>query len=431
VSPELVGALGLVLLIVFLFSGMWIGITMGVIGFVGYVYLSGIDSAFAVLGTTPYSTIAFYPLAALPLFILMGAVVSTTGVAGDLYSTAYKWVGQLRGGLAMATCVACGGFAAICGSSMASLITMGKVALPEMKRYNYDPRLATGCVAAGSTVGILIPPSIAFIIYGILTEQSVGHLFMAGIIPGILEVLFYIAIIMILSRVNLRMGPPGPKTSFREKIVSLKNTWAMIVLFLLVIGGIYGGIFTPTEAGAVGAFGAMIITLISRRLTFKNLGASILDTAQSAAMLMLLIVGAFIFMRFLAISKLPFLLAGTAAQLPLHPLGILVCIIIFYIIIGMFMDVMAAILLTVPIIYPLTVALGFDPIWFGVIVVRIIEIGLITPPVGMNVFILSGATEIPVGTIYRGVLPFVMADFLHVALLVAFPVISLFLPSMM
>jgi C4-dicarboxylate transporter DctM subunit len=430
-SPELLGFIGIIVLIVLIFMRIWIGAAMALVGFLGYGYLSGWENAFVMSGTEPYSNIAFYPITVIPLFILMGAVVSNTGVAGDLYNTAYKWLGRLRGGLAMSTVVACAGFAAICGSSAATAATMGKVALPEMKKYNYDEKLASGSVAAGGTMGILIPPSMGFILYGILCEVSIGKLFMAGIIPGILEAAFYMATIFLLCRLNPRMGPPGPGTSIKEKVFSLKNTWAMIALFLLVMGGIYMGVFTPTEAGAIGAFGAIVISFIGRKLTWSTLRASIVETAQTTAMIVFMIVGAFILMRFLAISNLPRILGELVAGLPVSRMWILIAIIFMYIILGCFLDVYAAIILTLPIIFPAILALGFDVIWFGVILVRIMEIGLITPPFGLNIFILASVTDVPIGTMYRGIVPFVIADFAHVALLVAVPSLSLFLPQTM
>lgn len=430
-SPESIGFIGIIVLIVLIFMRIWIGATMAFIGFLGYGYLTGWKYAIVMAGTEPYSNIAFYPITVIPLFILMGAVVSNTGVAGDLYNTAYKWLGKLRGGLAMSTVWACAGFAAICGSSAATAATMGKVALPEMKKYNYDEKLATGCIAAGGTMGILIPPSMGFILYGILCEVSIGKLFMAGIIPGILEAVFYMITIFFLCRFNPQMGPPGPGTSAMEKIISLKNTWAMLCLFLLVMGGIYMGIFTPTEAGSIGAFGAIIISFVGRKLTWSNLRGSIVETAQTTAMIVFMIVGAFMFMRFLAISKLPFALGELVAGLPVSRMWILIAIIFMYIILGCFLDIYACIILTVPIIFPAILAMNFDVIWFGVILVRIMEIGLITPPFGLNIFILASVTDVPIGTMYRGIVPFVIADFAHVALLVAVPSLSLFLPQTM
>jgi C4-dicarboxylate transporter DctM subunit len=431
VSSELIGVIGIVVLIIIIFMRIWIGAAMVLIGALGYGYLVGWDHILVVAGTEPYSDIAFYPITVIPLFILMGAMVSNTGVSSDLYNTAHKLIGQFRGGLAMATVGACAAFAAICGSSEATAATMGKVALPEMKRLNYDEKLATGSVAAGGTMGILIPPSMGFILYGILCDVSIGKLFMAGIIPGVLEAVFYIAAIWLICRLNPRLGPPGPRTSLKEKIFSLKNTWSMLALFMLVMGGIYMGVFTPTEAGAIGAFGAIVICFVGRKLTWANLRGSVVETAQTTAMIVFIIVGAFIFMRFLAVSRLPTMIGELVAGLPVARLWIIIAIIVMYIILGCFLDVYAAIILTVPIIFPVVLALGFDPIWFGVIMVRVMEMGLITPPMGMNVFILSAVTDVPIGTIFRGVVPFIIADFCHVALLVAIPALSLFLPTNM
>jgi len=430
-SPEYIGLIGVGFLVVLLFMRMWVGLAMAVLGFLGYAAITSIKNALLVAGSVPYSALANEAVAAVPLFILMGVVVSNTGVSGDLYHAAYKWLGQLRGGLAMSTVVACGGFAAMSGSSAATAATMGKVALPEMKKYNYDEKLSTGAVAAGGTIGILIPPSMGFILYGILTEESIGKLFMAGIIPGILEILFYIAVIFILCRSNATLGPAGPQIGFMEKVAALKYTWAMLVLFLLVMGGIYGGWFTPSEAGAIGAFGAIVISAVSRKMTRENLVTSILEAARTTAMIVLIIAGAFIFMKFMAVSRLPSWLADFVAGLQLPPMVIMLLILLLYIILGMFLDIYAAILLTLPILFPVIVSLGFDPIWYGVVMVRVMEVGLITPPMGLNVFILAGATNTPLGIIFRGIVPFLIADILHIALLVAFPGISLFLVRMM
>jgi tripartite ATP-independent transporter DctM subunit len=423
--------IGVLLLVVLLFMRVWVGTVMAVVGFAGFAYITSFKGALQIIGVVPFSTIANETVASVPLFILMGVIVSNTGVATDLYRTAYKWLGQLRGGLAMATIMACGGFAAISGSSQAAVATMGKVALPEMQKYKYDARLATGVITAGGTIGILIPPSMGFILYGILTEESIGKLFMAGIIPGLLEIAFYIAVVFILCRRNPKLGPAGPKTSFSEKVASLRYTWAMLVLFLLVMGGIYGGWFTPTEAGAIGAFGAIVISALARKFTGRNFIASLLEAAQTTAMMVLILASAFIFMKFMAVSRLPDLLAGYIGSLSFSPMIILLLIILLYILLGMFLDGPSAIVLTLPVLFPVILALGFDPIWYGVIMVRVIEVGLITPPMGMNVFILAGVTNEPLGTIFRGIVPFFIADLFHIALLVSFPGISLFLPQAM
>ena len=361
----------------------------------------------------------------------MGIVTANTGIGEDLYRAAHTWVGHLRGGLAIATTSACAALAAICGNSMAGTITMGRVAVPEMKRYKYDESLATACVATGGTLGFLIPPSLGFILYAILTEESVGKLFMAGILPGVLLTALIILVIIIMGRLRPNAMPPGPSTSFREKIRSLRYTWAMLALFLLVIGGIYGGIFTPTEAGAVGAFGAIIISAIGRRLTRQNLLASLFDTVRTAGMIVTIIMGAYIFNRFLCISELPFTLSETVGALPLNRYTIFAIIILLYILLGMFMDIIPAIVLTVPILVPVIIALGFDPIWYGVIMILVMEMGMITPPIGMNVFILAGVTGTPIGTIFRGVWPFVAAELACIIILTCFPQIALFIPGMM
>ncbi len=430
-SPEAVGMIGVGAVVFLLIARMWIGLAMALVGFLGLTYLRGVSGAFGVLGTVPYKYVAFYPMSAIPLFIFMAMVISNTGISSSLFKTAHTWLGQLRGGLAMAGILASGGLAAIMGDSVAEVVTMGQVAVPEMRKYAYDDKLASGSIAAGGTLGILIPPSLGFILYGILTEQSVGLLFMAGILPGILLTLLFIITVWVVTIIRPNAGPPGPRTGFGEKIVSLKGTWPMLLLFLLIIGGIYAGIFTPTEAGGVGAFGAIVISTISRRLTFRILMNSLVDATKITTMIMLLVVGAFILMKFLAISKLPFMLAETVGGLSAPPFAIFAGIILLYIILGMFLDIFSAIVLTIPMIYPLVLKMGYDPIWFGVIMVLVMEMGLITPPVGLNVFALAGVTGIPLHVIFRGVLPFFAAMIICIVLLAVFPKIALFLPSLM
>jgi C4-dicarboxylate transporter DctM subunit len=430
-SPEIAGLIGIVVLVILLFSRMWIGTAMALAGFIGFLYLTDIDRAFAILATVPYHIIAFYPVTCVPLFILMGIIVSNTGVSRDLYDSTYKWIGQMKGGLSIATVGACAGFAAIAGDSVAGAVTMGKVAYPEMKRYGYDETLATSCIAAGGTLGILIPPSLGFILYGILTEESIGKLFMAGVFPGILLAGLFIGVIILITARRPESGPPGPKTTLREKVTSLRNTWPILVLFLLVIGGIYLGFFTPTEAGAVGAFGAIVITLIGRRLNLRNFIDSLMEAAKSTAMIMILVVGAFILMRFLTISGLTSMLVEAIGSLTLSKYFIFALVIVFYVIVGMFLDIMASMVVTIPFIYPMVMALGFNPIWFGVVLVIVMEMGLITPPVGLNVFALSGVTNVPIGTIFRGVWWFVAAMLLCIVIITFFPEIALFIPNMM
>ena len=430
-SPETTGLVGLILLIVLLFARMWIGAAMAMIGFLGYTYIMGLKAAFGVISQIPFSTIAWYPMSTVPLFIFMGVILFNSGVGAALYDTAYKMIGQLRGGLAMSTVLACALFAAITGVSAPAIVTMGKVAVPEMRKRNYDDKLATGSIACAGTLAFLIPPSMAFIIYGILTETSIGLLFMAGLIPGIMLSVLFVITITLTTALRPGSGPAGPKSTFNEKIKSLKGTWHTFLLFLIVLGGIYGGFFTPTEAGAIGAFGAIVITAFSRRLTVKGLLESLLEAGQTTAFVFLLIIGAYILMKFLAVSKLPFMLSETVAGLPLPRMAIFAGIMLLYVILGMFLDIFSAVIITIPVIFPLIVALGFDPIWFGVVLVIVIEMGLVTPPVGLDVFILSGAINVPLFTIFRGVLPFLGAMVICIILLAIFPQIALFLPSTM
>jgi len=430
-SPEIVGLIGIIVMLALLCTGMWIGLAMGLVGFLGVIYIRGIDQALEMAGAVPYQNVAFYPMSVVPMFVLMGFIIAQTGIGADLYYTAHRLIGQFRGGLASATVFACAALAAIVGGTGNGVIVMSKVALPEMRRYGYDEGLSAGTIASASTMGILIPPSIGFIIYGILTEQPIGKLFMAGIIPGLLQALFYVATIYILCRIKPSMGPAGPRTSFKEKASSLKKTWAMIILFIIVMGGIYGGIFTPTEAGAFGAFGAIIISAATRRLTIKSLLHAFRETAVTVGMIMIMVIGTFMFMYFMAVSQLPQFVGEWVAGLGLPNWIVMTAIIAMYVILGGPLPEIPLVMLTIPILYPVVTTLGFNPIWFGVIIVRMLEIGSISPPVGQNIFLISGMSNISVQNIYRGVFPFIIADVFNVALLVAFPSLSLLLPGLM
>jgi tripartite ATP-independent transporter DctM subunit len=429
-SPEIIGVIGLVVMLVLVFFRMWIGLAMALVGFVGCIYLTGIERAFLVVAMVPLRYVAVYTFSAVPLFLLMGTVLYETGIATDLFYSAYKWVGQLRGGLAMASALA----AAILGvvtDSLVAVVTLGKAAVPEMRKYNYNDTMATSSIVAGATLASLIPPSVGFILYAMLTEQSVGKLFIAAIIPGIVLTILILAVIFIWVSINPRVAPAGPKTSFKEKIVSLKYTWATMLLVVLIIVGIYAGVFTPTEAGGVGAFAAIVIAAISRRLTIKNLLSSLKETAQTTAMIVILLVGAFTFMKFLALSKMTFWLGDVIGGLDVSRYLILTIIMFVYLIFGMFTEIVSSIILTMPIMYPIIVSLGFDPIWYGVVIITVIEVGFITPPIGMNVFVLSGVTGIPVGTIFRGVWQFVVAMAVWIVIMTIFPQIATYLPSTM
>jgi tripartite ATP-independent transporter DctM subunit len=426
-----VGIIGIGVLIILIFARMHIGISMALVGFLGFAYIIGWAPALGLLKTVPYSTLSNQNLSVIPLFILMGAFAFSAGISEDLYSTVHKWLGHFRGGLAMATVAACACFAAISGSSLATAATLGKVAMPEMRKYNYDPALATGSIAAGGSIGILIPPSVILIIYGIITEQSIGKLFLAGVIPGLLEAVFYIITIMIITRINPLLGPPGPRATRSERVMSLFKVWEVVLLFVVVIGGIYIGVFTPTEAAGVGAFGTFCFTVLRKKLTWETFSTSLLQTAKTTGMLFMVVMGAMILGYFFSVSRLPFELATWVGGLEVNRYVVLLMILATVGLLGCLMDSMAIVLLTVPVFYPMIQHLGFNPIWFGILVVRVTEMGLITPPVGLNVYIIHGITGERMGTIFRGVIPFIIADICEIMLLLAIPEITLFLPNLM
>jgi C4-dicarboxylate transporter, DctM subunit len=436
-APIQVGYIGIALLIVLLFSGLHIGVVMGLIGFVGMVYLNGWQGGLGVLMTTPYTTWASWDFSVIPLFVLMGEFCFHGEISGDLYSAAHEFFGSLRGGLAMATIGACAAFAAVSGSSMATAATMCTVALPEMRKRNYDLSLATGTLAAGGTIGILIPPSLIMVIYGMLTQQSIGKLFLAGFLPGILQAAMFIAVIGFLCWRKPSLGPAGESTSAWHKIKSLRNTWIVVLLFLLVIGGIYLGWFSPTEGAGIGAFGAFIFALARRRLTWKAFRSSLTETVRTTGMIFFIMTGAMILGYFFAVTRLPNELSSFIVSFHVSRYIVWTAVIILYLILGCLMDSLAMILLTVPILFPLMcgvppAGLGFDPIWFGIMIVIVVEMGMITPPVGMNVFVIKGmAQDVPTYSIFRGILPFLFMDLVEVAMLTAFPVIVLWLPQVL
>lgn len=430
-EPLLIGLIGVILLITLIFMGLPIGAGMALVGFIGFAVITGFGPALGILKTVPYTTFADNNMSVIPLFVLMGSFALAAGMSEDLFRAVYKWIGHFRGGVAKATVVACACFAAISGSSLATAATLGAVALPEMRKFKYHDSLATGSIAAGGSVGILIPPSVILIIYGIITEQSIGRLFLAGFIPGIMEMAFYVITIWFITLRRPDYGPRGPRTGYSEKMAAFKQTWEVLLLFIVVIGGIYAGIFTPTEAAGVGAFGAFFFAFVRRKLTWKVFNTSLINTINTTGMLFMIILGAMIFGYFLSVSQLPFELASIVGGLPLNRYIILSFILIITLALGCVMDSMAIVLLTIPVFYPLIMDLGFDPIWFGILVVRVTEMGLITPPVGMNVFIIKGISGVSMCTIYRGVLPFLFADLIQVILLIIFPQIIMFIPNMM
>ena len=430
-SPLIVGIIALVILFILLGIRLPVGYAMALIGLTGFMVLVSAEGGLSMAARICWMQFSSYSFSVVPLFLLMGQVAFYSGISRRLYDTAHDWMGHLRGGLAMATIGACAGFAAVCGSSVATAATMGEVALPEMKKRGYDPALATGSVAAGGRLGILIPPSGILIIYGIMTEQSIGKLFAAGLIPGLLEAFLYLCTIAIICRLNPLLGPRGPKAPLRKKVTGLwGGTIETLLIFVLVLGGLFAGFFTPTEAGGVGAFGVLALSVLSRRLNWKGFTDAVYSTTGTTAMILIVVTGAMIFNRFVAVTRIPFELANFVAGLDLPPLAVMAMIIIAYLVGGCFIDALGLILLTVPIFFPVAMALGFDPIWFGIIITRVTEIGLITPPVGMNVYVIKGvARDVPLLTIFRGVMPFLLADVFSVVLLLFVPQIVLFLPS--
>jgi C4-dicarboxylate transporter DctM subunit len=427
-----VGIIAMVIMFTMLAFGMPIGVGMGAIGALGLWYVVSGSAAFAKMAIPPFDTVASYELAVVPLFLLMAHVVFNTGMGKDLYTLAAKWLGHLPGGVAIATVAGCAAFAAVSASSMATAATMGLVALPEMKKLKYDPALATGCVAAGGSIGILIPPSTLLIIFGIITETSIGRLFLAGFIPGILEALFYIITIYILCRWNPSLGPRSVRYKFKEKIKAFGGCAELIILILVVIIGLTSGWFTPTEAGAMGAVGAIGLAMIRKRLSWSKLSESFSETMKTTGMIYGIIIGAFILNYFLAVTRIPFNVSDYVAQLSLPPLGVLAIIMFLYLILGCILDGAAMMLLTIPIFFPLAMKMGFDPIWFGILVCRAMEIAMITPPIGINVYVIAGvAPDVPMQTIFKGILPFFVADIAHVLMLIAIPSVVMFLPNLL
>jgi C4-dicarboxylate transporter, DctM subunit len=429
-ETEVIGIIGLIVLFFLIFFKIPIGISMALTGFFGICILTNFSAGISILGVSPFDSGSSYFFSVIPLFVLMGMFAFYSGISSDAFRAVYAWLGHLPGGIAMASIGACAGFAAICGSTTATAATLGKVALPEMFKYKYDIKLATGAIAAGGTLGILIPPSTAFVIYGLVTEQSIGKLFLAGIIPGLLLTALFMLTIYITTRLNRKLGPPGIKSSWKERGIATFNSWPFLILFVLVMGGIWLGIFTPTEAAGIGVVAAFMLVVIKRKLTKGVIIDSLKETAYTTGMIFLLIIGANIFNYFIALSKLPMELANFVSALTFPPYAILAIILFVYLILGCIMDTIAMLLLTLPIVFPAIVALGFDPIWFGVIMVLMVEIALITPPIGMNVFVISGLVkDVPMSDIFRGIVPFFVALIVCVVILIAFPQLCLFLPS--
>ncbi|MBM4305704.1 MAG: TRAP transporter large permease [Deltaproteobacteria bacterium] len=432
-SPILAGIIGSALLVFFLFLGMPIAFVMMFVGFLGIGYLASINAALPVVAKTIYETASYYPYTIIPLFILMGGFAGNAGITRELYETFDKWFRRLPGGLSIATITTCAFFAALSGSSVAASAAMGTIAIPEMRRFNYSPKLAVGTVAAGGTLSFLIPPSLGFVIYGMLTEQSIGKLLISGIIPGILLSSTFILIIVFMVRKNPGLAPSNPEgVSFKEKLLALKGVWETIIVFMIVMGGIYLGFINPTEAGAIGALALFVIILLKRRLTLQNLFASLFEAARISVLVLFLVAGANVFSYFLALSTIPMAVSSWMGGLEVSRYVVLAIIISIYLVLGCFLDAISMMVLTLPVIFPVVKALGFDPIWFGVVCVIMMEAGLITPPVGLNVYTLAGVVkDVPMQTIFRGAAPFLLSMIAVVILITLFPEIALFLPSMM
>ncbi|HEX5515328.1 MAG TPA: TRAP transporter large permease subunit [Gammaproteobacteria bacterium] len=429
---DLIAILGFVVLFVMIFARVPVGIAMGLVGVGGFAAVVGPQPALNLLATSPIRTVTDYNLSLIPMFILMGVFATATGMSRELFRAGQAWLGGFRGGMGMSTIAACGGFAAICGSSVATAATMTKVALPEMRRQGYSDHVATGLIASGGTLGILIPPSVVMVLYGFLTEQDIGRLFIAGVIPGALAILIQIGTLQIMAWRNPAAMPAGAKASWQEKLASMRGVWAVALVFVAVIGGIYLGVVTPVEAAALGAAATFMIGLLRRRLSLKQTLDCLLEALRTSVAIFTILVGAMLFSYFLAVTQAPQALAQWLVSLPVGELGLLLLILLVFLLMGCVLDPMAMVILLVPIVYPVIVNLGFDPIWFGILVVVAVELGMITPPIGMNVFVIrSVAPDVSLWQIYRGVGPFVLADLVRLALLLAFPALALFLPARM
>lgn len=429
-DPVSIGVVSLIALTLFLMSGVRIAFATALCGFFGLWILRGYDPAASLSAQSVLGHITNYNLLVLPLFIMMGFFAYYANITRDIYWAARQWLGHLPGGLAVATVVGCAGFAAACGASTASAAVMGRVALPELKKFGYDDKVSTGCVAAGGTMAIMIPPSVLIVIYGFIAEESIGALLLAGILPGLLQATSYVAMLLIRFKLNPSLGQPVRGITWSDRFSSLKGVWGMMVIILLVMGSMYTGLATPTEAAGVGALGALVMA--APRFTFKDFAASMMETMRTTALIFAIVAGVLIFVHFLGFTGTPAAIAKGISSMDVSPTVILICILAFYLVLGMFIDGIGMVLLTVPIILPTIKELGIDPIVFGILVVRMVEIGLMTPPVGLNVYVLRGVAKgVSMGDIFRGCGWFVLVDIINVAILIAFPAIILLIPQTM
>jgi C4-dicarboxylate transporter, DctM subunit len=432
VSADAVAVLGFVALFTLMLLRVPVGMAMGLVGVSGYAYVVGGTPALKNVGLTSMRTVTDYTFGVIPMFLLMGAFVSNSGMSRELFRAANVFLGHLKGGLGIATIAACAGFAAISGSSVATAATFATVAYPEMRRYNYPQSFATGVIAAGGTLGTMLPPSTVLAVYGIITEQDIGKLFIAGIIPGLLAVSMHMTTIGIIGRVRPDFLPATPRHTAKERIAGLRDVWATLLLFMLVIGGLYGGLFTPTEAGGVGAVGALVIGIVRGKLSAPEIRRSLLQAVRTAAAVLTVLIGALLFGYFLTVTQTPQKVTAFLTALGLGRYGVLALIMLMYLVLGCLMDALAMIILTIPVIFPVITQLGFDPIWFGIIIVMTVELGLIHPPVGMNVFVIKSVVQdVTFSTIFLGVLPFIITDLVRLVILICFPILALYLPSHM
>jgi tripartite ATP-independent transporter DctM subunit len=431
-SPDAVAVIGFLVLFALMLLRVPVGMAMGLVGVSGFAYLVGGGPALKLVGQTSMRTVTDYTFGVIPMFLLMGAFVTTSGMSRELFHAANTLVGHLRGGLGIATIVACAGFAAISGSSVATAATFSTVAYPEMRRYDYPQSFATGVIAAGGTLGAMFPPSTVLAVYGIITEQDIGRLFIAGILPGVLAVCMYIVTIAVIGWLRPGFLPAGIRSGMPERLKAIREVWAPVLLFVFVIGGLYGGLFTPTEAGGMGAGGAFLIGVARGRLSRADIRQSLLQATRTAAAVFTVLIGALLFGYFLTITQTPQKVTEFLTGLGVGRYGVLALIMLMYLVLGCLMDAMAMIILTVPIIFPVIRSMGFDPIWFGVIIVMTVELGLIHPPVGMNVFVIKSVVkDVKFSTIFVGVLPFIVTDLIRLVILIAFPIIALYLPTRM
>jgi len=405
---------------------------MGIVGFFGFAYKVNFGAAASMIGQTTYETGLSYTLSVIPLFILMGNFVVRARMSEELYHAAYTFLGHRRGGLAMSTIVASAGFGSICGSSIATAATFAKVAYPSMRKFGYKDSLAAGAIAGGGTLGILIPPSVIMVIYGVMTETSIGKVFVAGILPGIVATLLLCLAVAWITWRDPKAGPPGKRSSWPERFEAIRHVWPVVVLFVLVIGGIYGGVFTATEGAGIGAGGAFVFALARRALSWKVFVEVLIESVRTTSMLFMILIGALIFANFINYTTMPADLKGFVTQFQVHPILVIVAICAIYVVLGTAMEELSMILLTVPVLFPVVVALGFDPVWFGIIVVIVVQIGLISPPVGMNIFVVKSLLRhVTIGTVFRGVTPFTVALIALLAIVVAFPQLATYLPGFM